>query len=321
MALPSVTHSFTSGTTIQSSQVNTNFTDLINSLTDGTKDLTVSALTLQGALTANADITLGNNSSDSLAVNALVNSDLNPEMATGAYTLGDGTNQWQALYLDNDATDGGAVYFNGASSAFLKANAAGTQLDLDGWTLVEIDGATDSHLRLDANSGDAKITLRVDNTDATSWDILCDNSDNDALVQNFNSAEQSRLSQDGNLRVSGNVQVALDSGGTAPIANSIYEDNIIKAWGTVSGGSSPSKVDGFNFSSVSNSTITHTITLQLAMGDSNYGVVVTSLGDADQSFEVNARTTTTFEIDAVQISASGAGQVPGDYTFMVIGGQ
>jgi hypothetical protein len=44
MATPSVTYTFTAGTTARAAQVNTNFTDVINSLTDGTKSITVAAV-------------------------------------------------------------------------------------------------------------------------------------------------------------------------------------------------------------------------------------------------------------------------------------
>lgn len=102
MALPAVTWSFTTGTAIDSGQVNTNFSDLIASLTDGSKSLTIDALTMGGALVANGDVTLGNATADSLVVNALVNSDLVPEASTGDYDLGSTTNQWSILYMKNN---------------------------------------------------------------------------------------------------------------------------------------------------------------------------------------------------------------------------
>lgn len=60
MAYPSVTYSFTNGTTADASQVNTNFLDLINGISDGTKDISVSAGTFGGALAANGTISLNN---------------------------------------------------------------------------------------------------------------------------------------------------------------------------------------------------------------------------------------------------------------------
>jgi hypothetical protein len=71
MASPSVTHTFVNSTTADATQVNTNFTDIINGLTDGSKDLSISALTCAGNFTANGTTnTLGSASNDDLIVNA-----------------------------------------------------------------------------------------------------------------------------------------------------------------------------------------------------------------------------------------------------------
>lgn len=70
MASPTVTNTFSNSTTADATQVNQNFTDLINALTDGTKDLSVSALTLAGNLTANGNTTIGNAAADDLTITA-----------------------------------------------------------------------------------------------------------------------------------------------------------------------------------------------------------------------------------------------------------
>lgn len=64
MPNPSVTYTFSNGTSADATQVNTNFTDVINGITDGTKDLTILSLTTNG------NTVLGSDSSDSLSVNA-----------------------------------------------------------------------------------------------------------------------------------------------------------------------------------------------------------------------------------------------------------
>lgn len=46
MALPSVSNTFTGGTSAIAAQVNQNFTDLVNAMTDGTKSFSIDALTL-----------------------------------------------------------------------------------------------------------------------------------------------------------------------------------------------------------------------------------------------------------------------------------
>ena len=45
MASPSVTYSFTNGTSADATQVNQNFTDIINAMTDGSKTFSIDALT------------------------------------------------------------------------------------------------------------------------------------------------------------------------------------------------------------------------------------------------------------------------------------
>lgn len=71
MASPAVTYTFVNGNVADASQVNQNFTDIISSLTDGTKSLNIDALTCAGAFTANGNSTLGNAVSDTITVNAV----------------------------------------------------------------------------------------------------------------------------------------------------------------------------------------------------------------------------------------------------------
>ena len=68
MANPSVTYTFSNGTAADASEVNTNFSDIINSLTDGTKSLSIDAITAAGAATFNGNVTLGNASGDAITV-------------------------------------------------------------------------------------------------------------------------------------------------------------------------------------------------------------------------------------------------------------
>lgn len=70
MATPTVTYTFSNSTVADAAEINTNFADLINALTDGTSDHAINTLTLTSTLTANGNVTLGNASSDTLTVNA-----------------------------------------------------------------------------------------------------------------------------------------------------------------------------------------------------------------------------------------------------------
>lgn len=51
MAAPSITYTFVAGTTARAAELNQNFTDIINAITDGTKDITVNDLTVNGDIT------------------------------------------------------------------------------------------------------------------------------------------------------------------------------------------------------------------------------------------------------------------------------
>lgn len=139
MAAPSVTYTFTNDTAADATEVNQNFTDIINGITDGTKDITVNLLQANGAATFNGNVTLGNATGDDITFTGRVASDIDPKTAATS-TLGDATQTWQALYLDNTTTDGGAIYFDGGSTEFIKANAAGTELALGGFSALDLTG-------------------------------------------------------------------------------------------------------------------------------------------------------------------------------------
>lgn len=156
MANISVTYTFTNGSTADADEVNQNFTDIINGTSDGTKDFSINALTLASTLTANGAVNLGNATSDDITITGRIASDIDPKTA-GANTLGDATQTWRALYLDNTTTDGGAIYFDAGSTEFLKSDASGATLTMGGFTAfsaprideatsgegVEIEGITD----------------------------------------------------------------------------------------------------------------------------------------------------------------------------------
>jgi len=80
-------------------------------------------------------VTLGNASGDDITVTGSLASNLIPN-ADGSFTLGNSSFGFVSLSLENGATDGGAVYFNSGTTAFLKATADGTRLDTGGFTTL-----------------------------------------------------------------------------------------------------------------------------------------------------------------------------------------
>lgn len=97
---PSVTYTFSNSTTADATEVNTNFNDIINALTDGTKSLTIDALQADGASTHNGDVTLGNASNDDLTVNASLASNFVPD-GNDTRALGSSSSGYSLLYLGN----------------------------------------------------------------------------------------------------------------------------------------------------------------------------------------------------------------------------
>lgn len=68
MAFISITNTFTNGTSADATQVNTNFTDIVNGLSDGTKSINMDQGTFAGACTFNGNVTLGNGTGDDITI-------------------------------------------------------------------------------------------------------------------------------------------------------------------------------------------------------------------------------------------------------------
>lgn len=118
MTSPSLTYTLTNGATADASQVQQNFNDLLNGLTDGTKDLSISALTCAGTATLNGHVNLGNASADDLTISASLASSL-PIKTNNSYDIGSSTLGLRKLYLGN----GGA----GATCDIVAASHATTR--------------------------------------------------------------------------------------------------------------------------------------------------------------------------------------------------
>jgi hypothetical protein len=104
VANPAVTYTFANSTTADATQVNTNFTDIINALTDGTKSLTIDALTAGGTATFNGAVTLGNGTPDDITVSGSLASSI-PIKTTNSYDIGSSTIGLAGIYF---GSSGGA---------------------------------------------------------------------------------------------------------------------------------------------------------------------------------------------------------------------
>jgi hypothetical protein len=93
-----LTYTLVNGSTADASQVMQNYNDLLNGITDGSKDLSISALTCAGTATLNGNVALGNSAADTLTVTASLASGLVPD-STGVRSLGSSAIGFLDLYL------------------------------------------------------------------------------------------------------------------------------------------------------------------------------------------------------------------------------
>lgn len=98
MAYPAVTYTFSNSTVADATQVNQNFTDLINGLSDGTKDLSISALTVAGTTTLNGAVNVGNTTGDDVTITGYIASSMIPK-TNQTYDIGTADLGLRALYL------------------------------------------------------------------------------------------------------------------------------------------------------------------------------------------------------------------------------
>lgn len=103
MAAPSVTYTFANSTTADASQVNTNFTNIINALTDGTSDITIGTLSCSGNVSFSGNVTLGNATADDLTITASLASSITVKTNT-TYDIGSATSGLASVYLGGSTT-------------------------------------------------------------------------------------------------------------------------------------------------------------------------------------------------------------------------
>ncbi len=98
MANPSYTYTLTNGTTADADQVMQNFNDILAGITDSTKDMSISALTVAGTATFNGNVSLGNSSGDDVSITGSIATHV-PVKTTNAFDFGSSTLGFRSLYL------------------------------------------------------------------------------------------------------------------------------------------------------------------------------------------------------------------------------
>lgn len=142
MASPTYTFALTNGTTADASQVQTNFNDILNGVTDGTKDISVAALTAAGNAAFNGNTSIGNAAADDLSITASLASSI-PIKTTNSFDIGAATLGLRALYF-------------GANSQTVKVQGSASMSAT--WTLT-----------LPVTAGTANFALITDGAGVSSW--------------------------------------------------------------------------------------------------------------------------------------------------------
>lgn len=167
IAAIAVTYTFSNSTTADAGAVNQNFTDLVNGLSDGTKDISVNAGTFAGNVSISGNTTIGNASGDDLTVTASLASSI-PIKTTNTYDIGSSTLGLRALYFGANSQ---TVKIQGSSSmsatwTFTFPVTAGTT----GMTMITDGSGTMSYRYIEKTA--AKTTTYTGTGDETT--ILCD---------------------------------------------------------------------------------------------------------------------------------------------------
>jgi microcystin-dependent protein len=147
MAYPSITNSnFVNGTTSDADQLDQNFLDLVNGLSDGTKDLNMNNGTFAGDVAVSGSVDLGSNSSDTISVNGVVDTDIVPS-ANATKDLGSATAGMGEIYLGNGTNTVKQV------AATLTGDRVATFPNLTGTVMLAIPGMISAYGGATAPSG------------------------------------------------------------------------------------------------------------------------------------------------------------------------
>jgi hypothetical protein len=177
MANPSYTHSLTNGTTADASQVMQNFNDILNGVTDSTKDLSINAFTVN----LNGNTTLGNSSADDLTFTGSLASSI-PVKTTASFDIGSSTLGLQSIYFGRNSqtvriigsSSMSATWTltlpvdDGTTDQWFVTNGSGTS----SWTNTvttgkTIDGSADEiQLKVQAHSSQTANVLEVEKSTA-----------------------------------------------------------------------------------------------------------------------------------------------------------
>lgn len=157
MAYIAVTNTFVTGTTFSSTKMNTNFDDIIDGLSDGTKDLNLINLETKGTVTINGNTVFGTTSADKIYIYTRLKSNI----ILDGFNLGNATYPFKELFLnESSVTNGGTIYFNGGTSSYIQSDTTSNILTIAGFSGITI--TEDGYLRF-GTASDLEFALSTDN--------------------------------------------------------------------------------------------------------------------------------------------------------------
>ncbi len=229
MANISVTYNFVNGTAADGDAVDTNFQDIINGTSDGTKDLAISALTCGGTATFNGNVLLGNASADDIQFNGSLATSI-PIKVTRTYNIGSADLGLAIIYLGMNSTYTIALQgpSSGASADYtlelpatvgvIGQGLVRTSTTAVGWTPMQTDinsVASADYIVLD-NDGYSLILVTTGSSDRTvTLPTAADNTDRVLTIKKADSGT-------GNLIIDPESTEALDGSSTSV---TLYAEN------------------------------------------------------------------------------------------------
>lgn len=230
MAAPSLTYTLTNGSTADASQVMQDFNDLLNGITDGTKDLSISALTCAGTATLNGNINLGNAAGDDLTVTASLASNFVPK-TDATYALGSSTIGFSGVYLGRNSQRVRLIP-NAATSASYDLTLPVSSTGTSAWLLGTAGALSFGHTTtvgktIDGTADEVQLLVQGHSTQ-TNEVFICQNS---AATNVF------KVENDGTTTSATGLKVAT-TGGTPSVFN-YYEETTHATTFTANGTGSP----------------------------------------------------------------------------------
>ena len=194
---------------------------------------------------------------------------------------------------DHDGSDG--------EPSTLSCSAIDTAVSFTGVpTFDSTAGGAAASFGPSSGSNDARIDLVVNQASANTWQLFVDNDEADELSFAYNATEIAQMGTTGDLFLSG--EIALEGSNiaatSAPVADTIYPNSIVKAFGASASTGSSFSGERFNFNTLTDAgSANKDWAFHTAMATANYQVICTCANGAGCT--VTSKTTAGFRTNCV----------------------